>query len=183
MRFSAPAKNLSAAAIILFVLICSASCKHEKDPLKKYGTVVETVMRSDNGAFRGFNFGEKQDSVHAKEAGPAAETDQDYLYYEYRIGGIGSYNITYDFDEEGLNEIQSDIFITNAGQTDSIFNSFKNYFDDHFGRDETDMGYNVWTVKSDKFGDIKINLSDQSPSLTTDKAPGKISVWIYPDKN
>lgn len=140
-------------------------------------------MRSEDGAFRGFNFGAKQDSVAKKETGPPAETDKDYLYYEYRINPGGTFNVTYDFDEEGLNEIQSDVFVTDPNQTDSVFNSFKTYFDDHFGKEESDMGYNVWSVKSDKYGDVKINLSDQSTSLTADKAPGKISIWIYPDKD
>ncbi|MCW3085030.1 MAG: hypothetical protein JWP12_2396 [Bacteroidetes bacterium] len=182
MHFSGTTKNLSSLAIVLFVLVCS-SCKHEKDPLKKYGPFVETVMRNENGAFRGFNFGEKIDSVTAKETAPAAEADEGYLYYEYKINTTGSFNITYDFDDKGLNEIQSDIFVTDANQTDSVFNAFKSYFDDHFGKEETDMGYNVWSVKSDKFGDVKINLTDQSPNLTTDKAPGKISIWIYPDQD
>jgi len=174
-------KILSSAAIVLFVVFYT-SCKDEKDPLEKYGTVVKHVMRNDSGAFRGLNFGDKMDSVVAREAGPAAEADLGYLYYEYRIDSLGSFNITYDFDETGLKEIQSDVFVNNALQTDSVFNSFKTYFDDHFGKNETDMGYNVWSVKSEKFGDIKINLTDESTDLTTDGAPGKISIWIYPDK-
>jgi hypothetical protein len=66
---------------------------------------------------------------------------------------------------------------------DTVFNSFKRYFDDHFGKNETDMGYNVWTVKSEMYGDIKINLTDESSQFTTDKSPGKISIWMYPDKD
>jgi len=183
MQLSRSTRNISSIAIVFFVLIYSSSCKNEKDPLKKYGPFVKSVMRSENGAFRGFNFGAQLDSVVAKEAAPATEADEGYLYYEYKINNTGSFNVTYDFDEKGLNEIQSDIFITDATQTDSVFNSFKSYFDDHFGAEETDMGYNVWSVKSDKFGDIKINLSDQSPSLSADKAPGKISISIYPDQD
>ena len=176
-------KNIPAAAIILFVLVYASACRHDSDALKKYGPFFKTVMRSEDGAFRGFNFGEKQDSISKKEAGAATETDKDYLYYEYRIGSEGTFNVTYDFDEDGLNEIQSDVFVNDPNQTDSVFNSFKTYFDDHFGKEESDMGYNVWSVKSDKYGDVKINLSDQSSGLTTDKAPGKISIWIYPDKD
>ena len=105
------------------------------------------------------------------------------MYYEYPIDSIGSFNITYNFDDAGLNEIQSEIFIKNAKQTDSIFDTFKNYFDAHYGGSEVDMGYTVWSVKSEKFGDVKINLSDQSADLTVDGAPGKLAIWIYPDKD
>jgi hypothetical protein len=164
-------------------LIGFYSCKKSKDPLKKYGPFVETVLRTEDGAFRGFNFGDKMDSVLAKEASKATEADEGYLYYEYKIDDVGSFNITYDFDEKGLNEIQSDVFVKTALQSDSVFNAFKEYFDDHFGKSELDMGYNVWSVKSEKFGDIKINLTDETADFTSDKSPGKIAIWIYPDKN
>jgi hypothetical protein len=45
------------------------------------------------------------------------------------------------------------------------------------------MGFAVWTVKSAKFGDVRINLSDESADFTVENNPGKISIWIYPDKN
>jgi hypothetical protein len=168
-------------SIILLLSIYSCETK-EKDPLKKYGSFVETVIRSEENTFRGFNFGEKADTIMAREAGQAAEADEGYLYYEYRINDLGSFNITYDFNENGLNEIQSDVFINNPLQADSVFNAFKNYFDDHFGNSEVDMGYNVWSVQSEKFGNIKINLTDETADFTADQTPGKIAIWIYPDK-
>jgi hypothetical protein len=168
---------------IFLLVLFSASCKKEKDPLAKYGTFVESVMRTDSGAFRGFNFGDKMDAVLRRETAKATEADENYLYYEYRIDTLGSYDIAYDFDEKGLSEIQSYVYITNINKVDSVFNAFKTYFDDHFGKNETQMGYNVWTVKSEKYGDININLSDESADFTADKTPGKLSISIYPDKN
>jgi hypothetical protein len=176
-------KHLFSLSAILVIVILFYSCEKEKDPLKKYGPFVEKVIQTEDGAFRGFNFGEKMDTIIAKEASQAAETDEGYLYYEYKIGALGSFSITYDFNEAGLNEIQSDVFITNSLQSDSVFNSFRKYFDDHFGKNELDMGYNVWSVKSEKYGNIKINLSDESADFTDKKAPGKIAIWIYPDKD
>lgn len=167
---------------LLLIAFLLASCSKEKDPLDKYGIFVKSVMRNENGAFRGFNFGDKMDSVVAKEAGQGEEADVNYLYYEFKIDSVGSFDVSYDFDENGLNEIHSDIFIKDAAQTDSIFNTFKTYFDDHFGSNESHGGYTVWTVKSEHFGDIKVNLSDESTDLTTDHAPGKLSIWLYPDK-
>jgi hypothetical protein len=176
-------KQIVSFLLISFLTISFFSCEKEKDALKQYGPFVEKVIRSEEGAFRGFNFGEKMDTVIAREVAQAAEADDGYLYYEYKIDDVGSFNITYDFDENGLKEVQSDVFTNSAMQADSVFNSFKKYFDDHFGKDEVDMGYNVWSVKSDKYGDIKINLTDETSDFTTDKSPGKIALWIYPDKN
>lgn len=171
--------------VTCFLIVAVCSCKTStKSKLAEYHPVLEKVIRSETGAFRGFNLGDGIDSVKRNEPEQPVEADQGYLYYEYKIDDtIGSYSISYNFDEKGLNEIQSDIFITNANNTEQVFNAFKSYFDEHYGSSELDMGYNVWTVKSQKYGDVKINLSDESASLTTDHAPGKISVWIYPDKN
>lgn len=176
-------KKIISFPLALLLSVLYFSCSKQKDPLKKYGTIVKAVMRNEAGAFRGFNFGDPADTIKAREAGPAAETDSGYLYYEFKIDTAGSYNITYDFDENGLVEIQSDVFIKNAAQTDSVFNSFKKYFDDHFGKSETAMGYDVWTVQSEKYGPVKINLTDESSELTADKSPGKISIWFYPSKD
>jgi hypothetical protein len=171
--------------ITCFLLAAISSCTTKsKSKLAEYHPVLEKIVRVETGAFRGFNLGDQLDSVKLREPAQPVEVDEGYLYYEYKIDDTtGSYSISYNFDDKGLNEIQSDIFITNANNTDQLFNSFKSYFDDHYGSSEMDMGYNVWTVKSQKYGDVKINLSDESTSLTTDHAPGKISIWIYPDKN
>ena len=93
-----------------------------------------------------------------------------------------TYNISYSFDDRGLNEIQSDVYIKNPNNTEKVFNSFKSYFDDRFGKNETHQGFIVWTVKSEKYGDVRINLSDESSDFTIPGSPGKIALWIYPDK-
>ncbi|MDF2437824.1 MAG: hypothetical protein K0Q95_2200 [Bacteroidota bacterium] len=169
--------------LTLTILVLVSSCtKKEKDPLEKYGPFVQTVMRIDSGAFRGINFGESITSVIAKEGANTTEADTNYLYYEFSIDTMGTFDVTYDFDNGGLAEVQSFVFIKNLNQVDSVFDSFKAYFNDHYGAGDTQMGYNVWTVKSEKYGDININLSDESADFTADKTPGKISISIYPSK-
>jgi hypothetical protein len=166
-----------------FLLLISSCSKKEADHLDEYGPFVKTVLRVDTGAFRGFNFGDKMDSVLAKETAKATEADEGYLYFEYSIDTLGSFDIAYDFDERGLVEIQSFVYINNINKVDSVFNSFKKYFDDHFGKNETQMGYNVWSVNSADYGKININLSDESADFTADGTPGKLSISIYPEKN
>lgn len=177
--------NRSHLLLICLLLVVIYSCKNSsKSKLAEYDPTLDKIVRSEVGAFRGFNLGNQLDTVKKNEPSQPVEADQGYLYYEYKIDDTtGSYSISYNFDDTGLNEIQSDIFVTNANNTDRIFNAFKSYFDDHYGSSEEDKGYTVWTVKSQNYGDVKINLSDESTSLTTDHAPGKISIWIYPDKN
>ncbi len=159
------------------------SCTPSKSKLTEYGAVFEDVMISDVGVFRGYSLGDSLGFIQTKETAKPVEADTDYLYYEYKLNSEGSFNIAYNFDERGLNEIHSDIFINNADNADEIFNKFKTYFDEHYGASQTQMGFTVWSVKSEKYGEVKINLSNESANFTVDKAPGKISLWIYPDKN
>lgn len=170
------------STLLLAILIVGA-CQQPKSKLSVYGPVVEAVMRSDAGAFRGLNLGENIDTVLKKEQGEPMEVDETYLYYEFNVpDSSATYSLTYNFDEQGLNEIQSDLFVNNPDQTDTVLGSFKKYFEDHYGSCEVHMGFSVWTVSSEKYGKVRINLSDESADLGTPGSPGKISLWIYPDK-
>ena len=169
---------------VLFLLtLLVYSCTTPASKMAKYGTVFESVMRSETGVFRGLSLGDKYDSVQLKETIKPIETDSDYLYYELKLDTTGSFNITYSFDESGLDEIQSDILINSPSSADEVFSKFKLYFDEHYGESQNNQGYIVWTVKSDKYGLVRINLSNESANFTAEKAPGKISLWIYPDKD
>lgn len=170
---------------ILFLLFgfVFLSCNEPKSALAEYGPIFEKVMISDTNVFRGFNFGDSLNFVQSKEANKPVEVDKEYLYYEYKLDSEGSFNIAYNFDELGLNEIHSDIFINDADNADEVFNKFKTYFDEHFGASQAQMGFTIWSVKSEKYGEVVINLSNESTDFTIDKAPGKISLWIYPDKS
>ncbi len=165
---------------ILFII---SSCSNSKSKLKEYGPVFQSVMLSDEGVFRGVNMGDSQVEIQKNESAKPIEADTGYLYYEYKLDTVGTFNITYNFDDRGLNEIQSDIFINKSDQAEAIFDKFKTYFDQHYGDSESQMGFNVWTVKSEKYDEIKISLSDESTDFSTDQAPGKISLWIYPNNN
>lgn len=170
--------------LILFVGLSLVSCDGPKSKLEKYGPVFTDVMVSDTGAFRGLNLGINIDSVKKMESAQPSEIDSNYLYYEYALhNSAGSFDITYDFNETGLNEIHSDVFLTNSDQTDSVFSNFKAFFTDHYGQGESHMGFAVWMVKSDKYGNVRINLSDESADFTAKDSPGKISLWIYPEQN
>lgn len=112
---------LRSRTLLFFSLLTAlllASCTEKQSKLAAYGPALEAVMRSDVGAFRGFDLGAKMDTVMKQEAGEPLEVDDNYLYYEFKIGDtLGTYSLSYDFDETGLNEIQSDVFVTNPDNT------------------------------------------------------------------
>lgn len=177
-------KHTTKTTIYFVLFICFVgACKQPESKLNKYGALLENVIVSDTGAFRGFSLGAKMDSVQAHEKSQPTEVDDGYLYYEFKLDSSNSFNVTYNFDETGLSEIQSDIFIKNPENADRIFASFKQFFDDHYGPSESHEDFLIWTVKSSKYGEVRINLSDESADFTVPNSPGKLSIWVYPDNN
>jgi hypothetical protein len=167
--------------IFLFIASIIIACNSDKSPLAKYGKVFEGVMRSEQGVFRGFSLGDKLEDIQKGEE-LAMEADEGYLYYEYSVDTTATYSVAYTFDEGRLDEIQSYIFVNDNTKTEETFNTFKNYFNQHYGESQDHMGFWVWTVKSEKYGIVRINLSDESADFSVANAPGKISIWIYPEK-
>lgn len=173
--------RISKIILVAFVVLTIASCESERSPLSKYGPVFENVMRSETGVFRGFSLGDQLDSVKQKETEPV-ESDVDYLYYEYDIDTTATYSVAYTFTDGLLDEMRSYIFVNDNNKTEEVLNTFKNYFNEHYGASEEHMGFIVWSVRSEKYGLVRINLSDESADFSVEDAPGKISIWIYPDK-
>lgn len=171
--------------VAIGITLIVSSCSTEAPKAVDYKSIPELILLGDAGTFRGFNLGDSLSTILKKEKTKPIEFDSAFLYYEYAIfDSAGSFNITYNFDEElKLKEIQSNIFITKGSETESLLNNFKARFDKYFGPCQTEMGYAVWSVKSAKYGTIKINLGDASSDFTIDNAPGKLSLWIYVEEN
>ena len=176
-------KQKQTILISVLLIMIVFSCSPPASKMAKYGPVFENVMLTETGVFRGLSLGASFDSVQLKEQVKPIETDSGYLYYEMKLDTTGSFNIIYNFDDNELNEIQSDILINNAANTEEVFAKFKMYFDEHYGESQNHQGFTVWTVKSDKLGLVRINLSVESSNFASENAPGKISLWIYPDKD
>lgn len=169
--------------LICTLIVAITSCSNKPSETADLKTVPSIVMGSNEGLFRGFNLGDSLTVVRAKETQAPLEVDSGYLYYEYELpDSLGSFNITYNFDEKGLYEIQTNVFVTSASNTESILSSLRDSFDKFYGdSNQSDMGYSIWSVKSSKFGEVKINLSDESGDFASDNAQGKISLWFYKD--
>lgn len=176
-------KNIFKSSLIALFIFSIVSCSTKKNSSEALSDVVKKVMGSNEGVFRGLNLGDNLNKVQKSEEAQILEADSAYLYYEYFLtDSVGSYNITYNFDDKGLYEIQSSIFITDANETENVMNQFKAYFDNFYGASASEMGFNIWSVKSEKFGQVKINLRDESANYTVEGAPGKILLWIYKEE-
>ena len=162
---------------LLFFIV---SCSNPESSLSSYGVVFNSVVRSDEGVFRGYHLGDSQETIQVSEVDQPIDVEDGYLYYEYQIDTIGVFNISYIFNEEGLKEVQSEVYIDDADKVAGALKNFQRYFDNHYGESESQKGFKVWSVKSEKYTEVKISLSDESIDFTTENAPGKFSILIYP---
>ena len=158
-----------------FLLLFLFSCWKEKSDLSTYGETFEKVMKSEEGIFRGINLGTPLDSVKLSEVVPAGEEDSTYLYYELALDSVNSINLAYDFESTGLTEIQADILIKEEALFNDMLSKFKLYFTKKYGEAESSNGFITWTSKTEKHGNIKIALSDES----TDPEYNKLSLSFY----
>lgn len=165
------------------ILFFITSCSEPKTDLTQYGPIFNEVMLSDAGVFRGANIGDSREAVKDLELTDPVESDSVYLYYEYATDTANIYNISYNFDERGLKEIQTEIYVMDVNEVEAIMDKFKLYFNNHYGASESQMGFNVWSVRSEKYNEIKISISDESTGFSGDKSIGKIALWIYPNSH
>ena len=175
-------KKFSAVSTLVLIYLM-AGCGNHQAPLVQYGPVVQQIMITDTAVFRTFSLGNKPEEVKKRETALLMESDSSFLYYESKKSDSSSFNVMYNFDEEGLAEIQSDIYLSNATQGDEAFEQFKKYFNDHYGESTAKQGYMVWTIPSSKFGTVRVNLDLENADGNISKAHSKISLWIYVDKD
>jgi hypothetical protein len=171
------------ASIMLVSLVFISSCTDPKKETETNKSIIETVMLSDKGIFRGLDLGMSKDSVLAHEKIEPVQNSTAQLNYEYTIDSTATYAITYSFDEKGaLSEVQCAVYlIKDISFIDKTYAELESYYNEFYGESLTDKGLTTWGVKSDQYGEIKINISQESPLLSASElAHGKISIWIYP---
>ena len=163
-------------AICFFIPLLFFSCHGgDKYKLAAYGEHLEKIVKTEEGIFRGLYLGMALKNVKEKETIGLSDEDSSYLYYEIPLDSSNSFTLAYDFDEKGLKEIQSDVFMKNEDQFNELLNKFKMYFDDKYGKAENANGFWVWAKKAEKEDNIKITLTDES----SDFQYNKLSLNVY----
>ena len=99
------------AWLFIPMLLTLASCSESKTNLTQYGDVFNAVMLNDIGVFRGANIGDSKEAIKELENDDPVEQDSVNLNYKYSVDSTINFNISYNFDENGLKEIQTEIYV------------------------------------------------------------------------
>lgn len=145
----------------LFLLI---GCAEDPPP----PTPAELILKAEEGGhFRGNTIGDDIREVMARESANIVQNMPDEVTCRIPLDIKKStfYEITYNFNEQGLYVIELDIFPKTEKDTGELFDSFKSFYDRRYGKSTVDDGYTTWFTKSTQGTDIEISMIDKTRDL------------------
>jgi hypothetical protein len=146
--------------ILLFAcLLIVASCKGRLD---KHGELFSSMMKSEEGLFRGVELGELKDKVEQSEGVVPDESDSDFLLFNESIGITGNYSVRYGFENSALSEILVSAEFDNREEGVEMLSGFRSYFNERYGIYAKEGGYLVWKGNAEDNSGVVIEMIDES---------------------
>lgn len=170
---------LLASAFLLF------SCDTEPKPstpvtkrvFEGYHVLLDEIVRSRHGVFRGVDLNSPMDSVKKAEPSAPKESGPNQLFYEYRADSLTDYSIEYTFNGDSLQEISVQISSNDQELISYLFCDLKDYYSNKLPNPIEDQGYVVYNCYEGQRKPFVVTLSDNSsPAL------GIITMLIYKDQ-
>lgn len=170
---------------LLFVLVALFSCNQEKQEAEKpkprifngYHVLLDEIIRSKDGVFRGINLNSSKETVKKVENTEPTESSADHLYFEYKADSLTNYSIDYSFDNDSLQEISVQINSDDLDLASYLFCDFKDYYANKLPNPTEDKGYVVYNCFEGQRKPFVVSLSDNSSPTK-----GIINMVIYKDK-
>jgi hypothetical protein len=169
---------------VLVFLICY-SCKEDKKVEEKtepriftgYHVLLDKLIRSKDGIFRGINLDAKSDVIKHIETAAPTEVSGNHLYFEYKVDSLTDYSIDYTLNKDSLEEINVQINSRDLELTSYLFCDLKDYYANKLPNPTEDKGYVIYNCFEGQRKPFVVSLSDNSsPTL------GIINMVIYKDK-
>lgn len=161
------------------------SCKEEKKETQSskprvfpgYHILLDEIIRSPQGVFRGVNLNAKVEDIKKIESVPPTEISDGHLYYEYKADSLTDYSIDYTFNNDSLEEINIQINTNDLELSSYLFCDFKDYYANKLPNPTEDKGYVVYNCFEGQRKPFVVSLSDNSSP-----SKGIINMVIYKDK-
>lgn len=171
--------------ILSVLLLLAAGCGEEKiqspsQPKRVfpgYHELLDEIVRSDSGIFRGLNLNSTAATVRQVEPSEPAEISDGHLYYEYTADTATNYSIDYSFENDTLSEINVQINSRDMELSNYLFCDLKDYYANKLPNPTEDKGYVVYNCFEGQRMPFVVSLSDNSTTGT-----GIINMVIYKDK-
>lgn len=167
--------------VVTLLWACEQPVKEEKkEPVRVflgYHVLLDEIIRSKEGVFRGLNLNASSEFIKKIETSPPTETSTGHLYYEYKADSLTNYSIDYTLNNDSLEEISVQINTNDLELSSYLFCDFKDYYANKLPNPTEDKGFVVYNCFEGQRKPFVVTLSDNSSP-----AKGIINMVIYKDK-
>jgi len=127
---------------ICAMLILAQGCGKQALPIS-----AETILQpAKGGDFRGIRLGDKPKIIKRQEETSSVYSMPDELIYRFEANEADStwYEISYSFNEDGLNHIGLDVYPQSDELREHLFVDFISYYDQRYGSNKTNSSRHEW---------------------------------------
>jgi hypothetical protein len=183
--------TLNKLSLLFLTTFCITfvSCRNKKnDKLTPYQISLTQLLVGDGThQFRKVSLGIDAKSVLLAEKKKPEENDTNYIFYTLAMDtlypdSVGElpdtlnyFNIAYNFDQQKLNEIDEDIYLSTDSAAALLQSRLSDYFTSKYGDGTKESDHTVWKMKKINGKTSKLSLSDESEEYDY----GKLSLVYY----
>lgn len=127
---------------ICALLFLAQGCGKQAMPIS-----AETILQpSKGGDFRGIRLGDKPKIIKRQEESSSVFSMPDELIYRFEANEADStwYEISYSFNEAGLNHISLDVYPQSAALKEHLLYDFISYYNQRYGANKTNSSRHEW---------------------------------------
>ena len=127
---------------ICALLFLAQGCGKQAMPIS-----AETILQpSKGGDFRGIRLGDKPKIIKRQEESSSVFSMPDELIYRFEANEADStwYEISYSFNEDGLNHISLDVYPQSAALKEHLLYDFISYYNQRYGANKTNSSRHEW---------------------------------------
>ena len=126
---------------LLLTTLCIA-CQQSPGPIS-----AETILLpAKGGDFRGVRLGDKPKIIKRQEESSSVYSMPDELIYRFEPNEADStwYEISYSFNEDGLNHISLDVFPQTTELKEHLYADFESYYNQRYGLSKKNSTNQQW---------------------------------------
>jgi hypothetical protein len=141
----------------VLILFAGISCDN-----KEHNSASDKILRTNEGGdFRGVELGDDPEAVRAKETASSVHRMPDELVYRMNPTGEDStwYEISYNFNQQGLYNINLEVFPVSDSVFQSIREEFISFYTEKYGECKYHEGYCQWRAISANGHIVSITIS------------------------
>lgn len=167
-------------SVVVFIS-CDRNSKEEVKAKPRvfagYHILMDEIIRSKTGIFRGIDLNTISDSIKKIEIKAPTEVSTKHLYYEFSADSLTDYSIEYTLNKDSLEEINVQINTDDLELSSYLFCDLKDYYANKLPNPTEDKGYVIYNCFEGQRKPFVVSLSDNSSPTK-----GIINMVIYKDK-